>query len=316
MTSQPNFVDPEREHNSATDAIYREDFWTRKDRREFLENRGYRLRRWSFIYSGSPTTDSGLELEPEEQSASLFPHRPRIMGATRLSDGLAICLKAIETSGSEIEQPQNLSKLHYRPNAIHPANHCVPILDKFKDFEERNVAFLVMPVLQHVDQDSFSTVQDVIEFTNQVLLGLDFIHHRQIAHRDCSLHNIMKNTSEAPQTVKYYFIDFSVSVCPVRGYRPVGGIHSRDKEPPEYVIDDEEYNPFALDVFLVGNMLRHEFLDKFTNLHFLQELVDSMTLEEPTSRPNAGESLLEWYSILPNISKSHRIQQLHQREAH
>lgn len=62
--------------------------------------------------------------------------------------------------------------------------------------------------------------------------------------------------------VRYYFADFGISV-----HRPgeerqefVTGVVGRDQEPPE-LSDIIPYDPFKLDIFIIGNMLRKEFCD-------------------------------------------------------
>ncbi|KAL5536298.1 hypothetical protein ACEPAF_119 [Sanghuangporus sanghuang] len=43
--------------------------------------------------------------------------------------------------------------------------------------------FMVMPLLKSFDYPSFSSVDEVIDFMNQTLRGLSFMHSRGIAHR-------------------------------------------------------------------------------------------------------------------------------------
>ena len=62
--------------------------------------------------------------------------------------------------------------------------------------------------------------------------------------------------------VKYYFIDFNISVhipedCPSK---TVTGIHGRDRDPPE-LSRDIPYDPFKLDIFIIGNMFKQEFCE-------------------------------------------------------
>lgn len=61
--------------------------------------------------------------------------------------------------------------------------------------------------------------------------------------------------------VKYYFIDFGISSYFDPGVVPlVIGTQGRDKEPPE--LDDRRpYNPFPLDIFILGNLYRKEFVE-------------------------------------------------------
>lgn len=60
--------------------------------------------------------------------------------------------------------------------------------------------------------------------------------------------------------VKYYFIDFGISVYIPENLRPqmVTGLLGRDRDPPE-LSDTQPYDPFKLDIFIIGNMLKREF---------------------------------------------------------
>ena len=61
--------------------------------------------------------------------------------------------------------------------------------------------------------------------------------------------------------VKYYYIDFGISVYlpgDLRS-RAVTGFLGRDRDPPE-LSRREPYNPFELDIFIIGNMLKREFM--------------------------------------------------------
>lgn len=59
--------------------------------------------------------------------------------------------------------------------------------------------------------------------------------------------------------VKYYFIDFGISVHIPKDARPglVTGIMGRDQTPPE-LSKTMPYDPFKLDVYILGNMFKRE----------------------------------------------------------
>lgn len=66
--------------------------------------------------------------------------------------------------------------------------------------------------------------------------------------------------SRQEKSVKYYFIDFGLSSY----FEPeepllVLGTKGRDKEPPE-LSDTQPYNPFPLDIFILGNVYLKEFV--------------------------------------------------------
>ena len=62
--------------------------------------------------------------------------------------------------------------------------------------------------------------------------------------------------------IQYYYIDFSLSVYIPPDVHPklVVGIFGRDQDPPE-LSDDVPYDPFKLDVFILGNVFRKSFYE-------------------------------------------------------
>lgn len=65
----------------------------------------------------------------------------------------------------------------------------------------------------------------------------------------------------ATSPIKYYYIDFGISTCFTSdALRRVIGTSGLDREPPE-LSDTVPYDPFALDVFLIGNLIRRRFCD-------------------------------------------------------
>ena len=119
--------------------------------------------------------------------------------------------------------------------------------------------------------------------------------------------------------VKYYFADFGISayIDPnSNSPRLVTGVDGRDQDPPE-LSDTKPYDPFKLDIFVIGNMLKQEFCDvinpphcfaakltflqHFSNTEFLRSLADWMTAADPTSRPSAEDALVEWHRLREGI---------------
>ena len=71
---------------------------------------------------------------------------------------------------------------------------------------------------------------------------------------------LAKYTSRASAGVKYYYVDFGISVYipDTVGPNLVTGILGRDQDPPE-LSEDIPYDPFKLDIFIIGNMFGQEF---------------------------------------------------------
>ena len=64
--------------------------------------------------------------------------------------------------------------------------------------------------------------------------------------------------AESNKPVKYYYIDFGISVhMPADRPRAVVGVDGLDREVPE-LSRDVPYDPFKVDIFILGNMFKHE----------------------------------------------------------
>ena len=55
------------------------------------------------------------------------------------------------------------------PLSENPSNHSVPILDTFEDETNSTVSYIVMPLLRDFDNPPFESVDDVLEFGEQLL---------------------------------------------------------------------------------------------------------------------------------------------------
>jgi len=62
--------------------------------------------------------------------------------------------------------------------------------------------------------------------------------------------------------VRYYFADFGISVYipEVEPHKSAVGALGRDRQPPE-LSERVPYDPFKLDIFIIGNMFRQEFCE-------------------------------------------------------
>ncbi|KAI0724168.1 kinase-like domain-containing protein [Fomitopsis betulina] len=255
-------------------------------------------------------------------SIGVYPH---VIDATRTSDGKLVTIKCVPTDRLEIRIAMFLGT---PPLSDDPTNHCVPILDTFEDETNPNTSYIVMPLLRDYDNPAFESVEDVLDFGEQLLEGPAFMHKNGVAHRDCASPNIMMDgnplypqgfhpirrcnlpsghgvawpLSRSHFHVQYYYIDFSISVYIPPDVHPKlsVGVFGRDQEPPE-LSDHIPYNPFKLDVFIFGNVLRKEFYQKYNNLGFLLPIVNAMTQHDPANRPDASEVLRQWRLARRNV---------------
>ncbi|KAL6306698.1 hypothetical protein BKA93DRAFT_728769 [Sparassis latifolia] len=296
-----------------------------KDRQPFLESRGYMLRpryRPGWIPSWTGSTKNPIYFEDSQ----VLPARQHLTDATRIADGKLVYIKRVKTGDNESQLATMLSSESLRKD---PRNKCVPILDLFQDSDDPSISYMVMPFLRLVDDPLFTIVEDVVDFVDQILEGLVFLHEVGVAHRDCSYKNVMMDASamyphghhpvkdmclpdgeteaiflsRSSVPIKYYYVDFGISVHILPDVFPklaVGQL-GRDREPPE-LSADAPYDPFKLDVFLIGNLFRHLLHDLYSNVEFLAALFGPMTEADPASRPDAREVLEQWHSIRKGLS--------------
>ncbi|KAJ6466176.1 kinase-like domain-containing protein [Mycena vitilis] len=306
----------------------------------WLEARGYMLRPryrpdWSLPSGTSPL---------ESETAIAAPNYANVLDAICMSDGAPVVLKVVETNSADIHISGFLTD---EPGA---AAFCVPIIDLLQFDDEWS--FMIMPRMRGCETPEFETVSEVVEFVQQVLEGLAFLHSKNIAHRDICTRNIVMDYSRMipngfhfviphrasdgkhhlrryvsshpdpdsdsdtedehwiTRTVdpsdpyvyysrtdagpmKYYYIDFGLSVrFPSHAERGlvVGECGRMRAQIPE-ISEDVPYDPFKVDIRLVGEMLRYEFLMEYDGLDFMIPFIRKLRRHKPDRRPDAAEAL-------------------------
>ncbi|KAI0637717.1 hypothetical protein C8Q77DRAFT_1047583 [Trametes polyzona] len=300
-------------------------YW--KDRQRFLEARGYLLRpryRPDWVPSWQGTSDVSV-LDAED--AYSLPYWTNVMDATRVSDGSLVYLKRARTNSQELRIVSHMNSSELRED---PRNRCVPLLDVLQDPFDDNVSLMVMPFLRYIDSPEMERVEDVLDCVDQILEvgGTTIVPEVRIAHRDCAFKNVMMDASDlfpkgfhpvlqmslpdisgkaptrsrADVPIKYYYIDFGISTqFPAGAPRLVTGTLGLDREPPE-LSDAVPYDPFKLDVFLIGNLIRRELCDKYSNLTMLEPLVSRMVRHNPAERPSAAEAHRQFTALRRSVS--------------
>lgn len=127
------------------------------------------------------------------------------------------------------------------------------------------------------------------------------MHEQGVAHRDCAMPNIMMDASSmypsgfhpchqlmlfddvnvpapvlprATANIRYYFIDYGISSYfpPDKPRELVTGIHGREDVPE--LSDVKPYDPFAVDIFIIGSLLRKEFCEVGTYVLLALHTID------------------------------------------
>ncbi|KAI0773747.1 kinase-like domain-containing protein [Fomes fomentarius] len=277
--------------------------------------------------------DPAINMFKAEDAISWHALRiPVTIDARRKLDGKSVLLKKVRSDSEELRIASYLSSDELRRD---PRNHCVPILDVLTDPKDPTISYLIMPFLRSLDHPEFETVGNIFDCVGQLLEGLVFLHKHNIAHRDCAYKNVMMDaTSLFPQSfhpvndhclpdrflttapilsratvpVTYHFTDFGISTrfASEDQNRLVTGTDGLDREVPE-LSDDVSYDPFKVDIFLLGNLFRTYLFEKFSNVDDLVPLIRSMVNPDPRRRPTAVEAYTQYQNIRSNLSGFTRI---------
>ncbi|KAF9077729.1 kinase-like domain-containing protein [Rhodocollybia butyracea] len=318
-----------------------EEWWV--DRFEFLKEKGYLLRPryrpgWKPSYKRlqNPFTfEDGHHLQNQD-----------VIDALKISDSSMVAIKRVRntivegdiTAGTTPSLEEDICALFSTSeNASQPSNHSIPLLEVLHvpGFEGEDL--LVMPWMRRPEDPPFRTVGEGLQFIKEMLEGIQYMHQNNVAHRDCSINNMVmdarkmypdghhpsrpsrtydykkraRHFSRTLAPPRYYLIDFGFS----RKYEssqertPAYAIRSGGTEPPEYKAE-VPCDPFATDVFLVGNMIRRHFLDgdpqsEHPGIHgfeSLRPLVNDMTQDDPEKRPQMDEVLPRFSNIVQSLS--------------
>ncbi|KIJ18440.1 hypothetical protein PAXINDRAFT_167041 [Paxillus involutus ATCC 200175] len=297
------------------------EIWWR-DHYQWLENSGYLLRpRYAPDWTPSWEGTKKEWFECEDGRAAEFP--TIILDGTRLSDGAYVALKLVQKSDHPLER--DIGQLFSsEPLVGESANHCIPIYDVLLVPEDEDRVILVMPLLGEYSEPPFDTIGEAVECFRQLFEGLQFMHKHRVAHRDCTSRNIMMDTSvyvdafhpatpimkrdfsgyarfrtRTQRPPRYFLIDFGLS----RRYdhsiaKPLEvPIWGADKEVPEFQNSNDPCDPFATDVFYIGNAIRNYFVDLNHGFDFIQPLIADMVQQDPSKRPTMDEVVKRFDTI-------------------
>jgi len=215
-----------------------------------------------------------------------------VVDAIRISDGSLVVIKKSEPStdlSPVFHEDRIFRKFSTEPLASDPTNHCIRLVEVLPVPDNPKMDLIVMPLLYDWDLVDFLTIGEVVEFFSQVFEGLKLMHNNHIWHGDIKFNNILmdasplfvedvspwrpkmsrdlsrearyRNRTEHP--VKYYLIDFDLSGV----YNPSAGPplmlpgYGGTRGVPEFKFQDQQCNPFAVDVWCLGNFIKKIFTE-------------------------------------------------------
>ncbi|KAJ7151731.1 hypothetical protein C8R46DRAFT_1357934 [Mycena filopes] len=279
----------------------------------FLEERGYMLRpryRPGWVSENLRTGKDWWDCED-----LIVQKKPGILDATRISDGAQVVLKMVDTRSTEVEILEFLNK----DVEVLANTRAIPLLEVFPFPGHVERSFMVMPCIREATiPPFFETVREFVVFFQQVLEGLVCLHRNDIAHLFICAKNLVVNdmvpggshfvsklfkrdgssfvssssTRSTATPLRYYFIDFASSVRfphPESRGLVLGGRVDQDRVPE--ISDKVPYDPFKVDLRLLGEMLQLDFVLRYAGLDFVVPLMLTLIRDDPTQRPDAAEAL-------------------------
>ncbi|EJD41714.1 hypothetical protein AURDEDRAFT_68349 [Auricularia subglabra TFB-10046 SS5] len=314
-----------------------ERFW--RDVQPYLLQKGYRLRPrytpgWTAPWVGTDIHSRRFE------EAIVLRVRPSILHARCEADGMTVAIKWIPKRYANRNEVDILAFLSSPEMQADARNHCYPLLDSFPHPTDPNGVFMVTPWLFDFTLMPLNHVNEVVDDAS-VVRGA----HRDVsrivpmAHLDCTQFNILQDArpafpaqqphpqwitvstdrrtrlkplprSQCEPRIRYYFIDFGISVrCEGPGPHRVTGSMGRDPTAPE-LSDTVLYDPFKLDVYILGNFFLQSYAQEYSNIDFLRSLLLKMTRADPSRRPTIDDALTALRKLarrVPQASFSWRL---------
>ncbi|KAI0274576.1 hypothetical protein BGY98DRAFT_992681 [Russula aff. rugulosa BPL654] len=239
------------------------------------------------------------------------------MAAARRFDGKHVMLKKVFSQAEPHEL--RITRLFSSPPFDQdPRNHCAPLLDVI-EIPNTGQKLMVVPLLRSISP-RFQTFGEFVAFFAQICEGLQFMHERNVAHRDCITNNVMFDPSEIyprgfhhtrKKNRRYAFNTkakrFIRTKRSPRYYLLISGLsrHYTSREDLEEPFHDggdtsskrQGETPFRTDIYHLGNLVRHEFMRKYDGFEFMQDLVDEMTHVNPAERPTIEDVVTRFSCI-------------------
>ncbi|EIM85012.1 uncharacterized protein STEHIDRAFT_60358 [Stereum hirsutum FP-91666 SS1] len=309
----------------------------------WLQSKGYMLRP-RFRVGWTPSWLDGTTVTTRKLGEDSLPHNKHacglIMDAVRISDGRLVVLKRFELPANGQTELEVNTILSSEPLKNDPRNPALPMLDVIYAPDQ---CFMVFPFGHSLYGMELDTIGEGLDFVEQTLEGLVFLHENRIAHRDCAITNIVGDSPRMyPRGIhldgggldlrgkslghirtrtqvggmKYYFIDFgeSIKFGPSDSTRIV--VHSKASiaAPETADLSLWPYDAFKPDIYTLGTTYKRALAEVYTSFDMLNPLLDAMTQRDPDARPSAAEALELYKNIKGSLSRTALHGRLHKRK--
>ncbi|RDX55194.1 hypothetical protein OH76DRAFT_1397576 [Lentinus brumalis] len=248
-----------------------------------------------------------------DQTPSRFFQTPPRLACGQDSLGRDVMLKLVDTDSHQyrifetlLRQLDSFSNSRNFPCVLPP----LAIIDA-----PQNYAVVSMPLWgSPVYITDMRTVRQVLRFMECLIRGLKFLHDNRIAHRDIWEHNIVVDCYRPDQSrehlredlcrlrdsgdVLYALMDYDQSIqhpanASLKEFRRPADeamCGSTMYRPYDVCLGEPDYNPFAFDVAMLGNLFRAHFVEAVPAVPALAALYDGMTTHVLSQRFTAQEA--------------------------
>ncbi|KAJ7152360.1 kinase-like domain-containing protein [Mycena filopes] len=303
----------------------------------FLEERGYMLRpRYRPGWVPEMLTPGKIPSECEDTIRFKGP----VLDATRISDGAQVVLKIVRSGSMEVHISELLARHPDAEKHAIPVLEIIPMADdakwafivmprmrvcnrkpnfqtvrEFAEFLQQILEALVFLHSQNIAHRDICPNNIVVDASRMIPGGFHFVkdntsdgvHPLQPSTTGISSGTTppcIMHTRTAAGPLHYYLIDFGLSTWfPSYATRAhvTGYFGQRAKRIPE-LSRTIPYDAFKIDMRLVGEMLRKDFLH--ARLDFVVPLARRLLRDDPARRPDAGRALAQFRRIVAKMDEA------------
>ncbi|CAE6459549.1 unnamed protein product [Rhizoctonia solani] len=238
----------------------------------------------------------------------------RVLDATRIRDEQQVMIKMVipTSQGEGTDEYAALRHFSTPPLNDDPSNHVVPLIDSFPIPGVAAGIFIVMPLLGAYNRPPFRDLAEIHDFLQQLFDGACFMHANYVAHCDIASANILMDSrplyeepfhpfhqtqsidvqrliypkyKRSQKGTRYYIIDLGYAKFFRDSHAPLVATGTTAREIAPEQARCSLYDPFAVDVYQLGVMIRKDLIDNFDQLEFLLPLTGAMTQDDPNKRP-------------------------------